>query len=31
MGVATIGVFVFGLVPTPLISAAQDAAGIFAR
>jgi NADH-quinone oxidoreductase subunit N len=31
VGVATIGVFVFGVLPSPLISAAQDAAAIFAR
>jgi len=31
VGVATAGVFVFGVIPAPLISAAQDAAEIFAR
>jgi NADH-quinone oxidoreductase subunit N len=31
VGVATLGVLVFGILPGPLISAAQDAAEIFAR
>lgn len=31
LGVATLGVFIFGIVPMPLISAAKDAAEIFAR
>ena len=31
LGAATIGVIVFGIIPMPLMSAAQDAAEIFAR
>ncbi|MCC7363635.1 MAG: NADH-quinone oxidoreductase subunit N [Dehalococcoidia bacterium] len=31
LGVATLGVLVFGILPTPLISAAKDAAEIFSR
>lgn len=30
LGVATLGVFIFGILPMPLISAAKDAANIFA-
>ncbi|MEX1103595.1 MAG: NADH-quinone oxidoreductase subunit N, partial [Dehalococcoidia bacterium] len=30
-GIATLGVFVFGIVPGPLLQAAQDAADVFAR
>jgi hypothetical protein len=31
LGAATIGVIVFGIIPMPLMSAAQDAVEIFAR
>jgi NADH-quinone oxidoreductase subunit N len=31
VGLATLGVFVFGIVPMPLISAAQDAVAVFSR
>jgi NADH-quinone oxidoreductase subunit N len=31
LGVATAGVFIFGILPMPLISAAKDAVSIFAQ
>jgi NADH-quinone oxidoreductase subunit N len=30
-GIATLGVFVFGIIPGPLLEAAQEAADVFAR